>query len=97
MPEYLETMVDKFTSRWPPTALTHARDWGSCRGPIARRRVRFLQQRSDDVACGVKSAGTRVAAEMRSRRSKHQGEHQPGVPVTGNVVAANPALNLGRK
>jgi len=102
MPEYLETMIDKFTFRVATDRL-YAGDgvWAFWVQPEDKNRVRvglsdFLQQRSGDVAfVSVKPLGTVLAAGDELAEMETIKVNVSLIsPVGGKVVEINQALEL---
>lgn len=102
MPEYMETMIDKFTFRVATDRL-YASDgvWVFWVQPEDKTHVRvglsdFLQQRSGDVAfVSVKPPGTTLAAgdDLAEIETIKVNVALPS-PVGGTVVEVNKALEL---
>ena len=99
MPDYLEFTADKFTFRVAADRLYTPQGLWVQAQPDKRVRVGladYLQQSSGDVAfASVKPAGTELAvggtlAEVETMKTMLE---LPS-PVSGTVVAANPALYL---
>ncbi len=97
MPDYLETIVDKFTFR-VPTDRVYSPD-GIWLLDLGGNRVRvgvtdFVQQRSGDVAfASAKPAGTTLAAgdEVADLETVKVNVSLP-LPIAGTIVEVNPAL-----
>lgn len=96
MPEYLETMVDKFTFRVATDRFyTSEGIWALAEGNRVRIGLSdFLQQRSGDVAFAeVKPEGTAVAAgDEVAAIETIKVNIALSAPVSGTVVEVNPAM-----
>ncbi len=96
MPEYLETMVDKFTFRVATDRLyTSEGLWALAEGSRVRIGLTdFMQQRSGDVAFAeVKPEGTVVAAgDEIAAIETIKVNIALSAPVSGTVVQVNPAM-----
>jgi len=96
MPEFLETMVDKFTFKVAPDRLYNAEGlWAKLEGNLVRIGLSdFLQQRSGDVAFAeVKPVGTQVAfGDEIAAIETIKVNISLTSPVTGRVVEVNPAM-----
>jgi glycine cleavage system H protein len=96
MPEYLETMVDKFTFKVATDRLyTEEGIWAKPEGKLARVGLSdFLQQRSGDVAFAeVKPAGAAVAfGDEVAVIETIKVNISLGSPVTGRMVEVNPNM-----
>ena len=100
MPEYLVTMVDKFTFKVATDRLyTSQGAWARLEetGRVRMGVSDFLQQSSGDVAFAeVKAEGTELATgdELASIETIKVNISLP-TPVRGTLVAANPAMETG--
>jgi glycine cleavage system H protein len=96
MPEFLETMVDKFTFKVAIDRLYNEEGiWAKPEGNLVRIGLSdFLQQRSGDVAFAeVKPVGTQVAfGDEIALIETIKVNISLTSPVTGKVVEVNPAM-----
>lgn len=96
MPEFLETVVDKFTFRVATDRLyTSEGLWALAEGSRVRIGLTdFMQQRSGDVAFAeVKPEGTTVAAgDEVAAIETIKVNIALSAPVSGTVVEVNPAM-----
>lgn len=96
MPEFLETVVDKFIFRVAADRLYNGEGvWAQAEGNIVRIGLSdFLQQRSGDVAFAeVKPAGTRLAHDDDVAVIETiKVDISLGSPINGIVGEVNPAL-----
>lgn len=96
MPEFLETMVDKFTFKVAIDRLYNEEGiWAKPEGNLVRIGLSdFLQQRSGDVAFAeVKPVGTLVAfGDEIALIETIKVNISLTSPVTGKVVEVNPAM-----
>jgi glycine cleavage system H protein len=96
MPEFLETLVDKFTFKVAIDRLYNEEGiWAKPEGNLVRIGLSdFLQQRSGDVAFAeVKPVGTQVAfGDEIALIETIKVNISLTSPVTGKVVEANPAM-----
>jgi glycine cleavage system H protein len=96
MPEFLETMVDKYTFKVAIDCLYNAVGiWAKPEGNLIRIGLSdFLQQRSGDVAfTEVKPVGTQVAFDDEIAVVETiKVNISLTSPVTGKVVEVNPAM-----
>jgi glycine cleavage system H protein len=97
MPEYLETMVDKFTFKVATDRLYNAEGiWAKAEGKLVRVGLSdFVQQRSGDVAFAeVKPAGVAVAfGDEVAVIETIKVNISLGSPVAGKVVEVNPVTS----
>jgi glycine cleavage system H protein len=97
MPEYLETVVDKFTFKVATDRLYNAEGiWAKAEGKLVRVGLSdFVQQRSGDVAFAeVKSVGGAVTFDDEVAVIETiKVNISLGSPVTGKVVEVNPAMS----
>ncbi len=99
MPEFLETMVDKFIFR-AATDRLYSRDgvWLQAAGPGRARlgATDYFQQRGGDVAFAhVKAAGTALrAGDELAEIETIKANNSLFTPVAGTVADVNPALDL---
>ena len=97
MPEFLETMVDKFTFKVATDRLYNAEGiWAKLEGNLVRVGLSdFLQQRSGDVAFAeVKPVGTQVAfGDEIAVIETIKVNINLASPVTGKVIEVNPAMS----
>ncbi len=99
MPEYLETIVDKFTFKVATDRLyTQQGVWARLEG-TGRVRVGvsdFLQQSSGDVAfADVKAEGELALGDELASIETIKVNISLATPVRGTVVAVNPAMETG--
>jgi glycine cleavage system H protein len=98
MPEYLETVVDKFIFRVAADRLYNGEGvWALPEGNFVRIGLSdFLQQRSGDVAFAeVKPAGTQLAfGDEVAVIETIKVNVALSSPVTGNIVEVNPDMEL---
>jgi len=96
MPEYLETMVDKFTFKVATDRLYSQEGiWAKTEGKLVRVGLSdFVQQRSGDVAFAeVKPAGAAVAfGDEVAVIETIKVNISLGSPVTGRVIEVNPNM-----
>jgi glycine cleavage system H protein len=100
MPEYLETIIDKFTFRVAADRLyTRQGAWARLEenGRVRVGVSDFLQQSSGDVAFAeVRAEGTELdTGDEIASIETIKVNVSLGAPVPGTVVAANPALETG--
>ena len=99
MPEYLETMVDKFTFRVATDRYyTGEGLWAKAEGSRVRIGLSdFLQQSSGDVAFAeVKPEGTVLASgDEAAVIETIKVDIGLSSPVSGTVIEVNPAMDMG--
>ena len=98
MPEYLETVVDKFTFKVATDRLYNAEGiWAKAEGKLVRVGLSdFVQQRSGDVAFAeVKPVGGAVTFDDEVAIIETiKVNISLGSPVTGKVVEVNPVMSM---
>jgi glycine cleavage system H protein len=97
MPEYLETIVDKFTFKVATDRLYNAEGiWAKADGKLVRVGLSdFVQQRSGDAAFAeVKPVGVKMAfGDEIAVIETIKVNISLGSPVTGKVVEVNPVMS----